>query len=284
MAPATSAMGASSSSRPSDGSGSPSMNFFTAARSGDEYAGPEPKCGCSRTGPRSTSVSSSESSSSGMTSVTASAPLSPARWGRGVVDEVVLEIGVADDVDVLGDDVEAVAGERERVVVGAGVADDAEIAVFAVLDGVREDVRVVTLAFDVVIVGDDAEENGLVADVVAEGVERVEGDNERIAGVTIGGVVDVVVGVGADVEEEGNEEDEAIDEDERLEFSFGALTMRGIFLCFFFCCVLTLGNSWPIDTPTSSSSNSSSPVSASKVFALTKLVPGAEVTAAMKPP
>ncbi len=158
------------------------------------------------------------------------------------------------------------------------------MAVFAVLDGVREDVRVVTLAFDVVIVGDDAEENGLVADVVAEGVERVEGDNERIAGVTIGGVVDVVVGVGADVEEEDNEEDEAIDEDERLEFSFGALTMRGIFLCFFFCCVLTLGNSWLIDTPTSSSSNSSSPVSASKVFALTKLVPGAEVTAAMKPP
>ncbi len=57
-----------------------------------------------------------------MTSVTASAPLSPAKWGRGVVDEVVLEIGVADDVD-------AVDGERERAADGAGVADDAETAV-----------------------------------------------------------------------------------------------------------------------------------------------------------
>ncbi len=137
---------------------------------------------------------------------------------------------------------------------------------------------------DVLIVGDDFEEDGLVADVLAEGVERVEGDNERIAGVMIGGVVEVEVGVGADVEEEDNEEDEAIDEDERLEFSFGALTMRGIFLCFFFCCVLTLGNSWLIDAPTSSSSNSSVSVSASKVFGLMKFVPGAEVTAAMKPP
>ena len=158
------------------------------------------------------------------------------------------------------------------------------MAVFAALDGVREDVRVVTLAFDVVIVGDDAEENGLVADVVAEGAERVEGDNERIAGVMIGGVVEVVVGVGADVEEEDNGEDEAIDEDERLEFSFGALTMRGIFLCFFFCDALTLGKSWLMNTSMPSSCDSSASVSASKVLALTKLVPGAEVTAAMKPP
>ena len=141
---------------------------------------------------------------------------------------------------------------------------------FAVLDGVREDVRVVTLAFDVVVVGDDVEENGLVADVFSERVERV---------------VEVPVdGVGVDVEEGGNEEDGAIDEGERLETSFEALAMRGIFLCFFFCDALTLGKFWRMSASASSSCDSSMSVSASKEFVLMKLVPGAGVTAAMKPP
>ena len=139
---ATSANAASSSSRPSDGPGSSSMILLTAAHSGDEYGltvGAEPKCGWSRTGSRSTSASSSESSSSGMTSATASAALSLARLGplttaaaavaepracpdsRGVVDEVVLEVGDVDD-------------DRERAVRGPGVlarvaAEGAETAV-----------------------------------------------------------------------------------------------------------------------------------------------------------
>ena len=146
---------------------------------------------------------------------------------------------------------------------------------FAVLDGVREDVRVVTLAFDVVVVGDDVEENGLVADVFFEGVERV-------VDAVVDGVADVIVGV--DVEEGGNEEEGAINEDERLETAFEALAMRGIFLCFFFCDALALGKSWKMNASASSSCDSSVSVSASKEFVLMKLVPGAGVTAAMKPP